>query len=69
MGGEILAVSAQLWRVDSLLGGGAREEIRIATQVLLEEIDAPAVVRHYRRVREREAVVGVELEDLVLRDR
>ena len=47
----------------------AREQIRVAREVRLEQIDAPAMERHHRRVRRLEAVLDVHLQDAMLRRR
>ena len=44
----------------------AREEIRVAREVRLEQIDASAMERHHRRVGRLEAVLDVHLQDAVL---
>ena len=41
----------------------AREEIRVAREVRLEQVDAPAMERHHRRVGRLEAVLDVHLQD------
>ena len=51
------------------VGEGAREQLWIAAQVLLEKIDAAAVHGHGRRVGERHPLSGEQLEDLVLAER
>ena len=43
-----------------------RQEIRVAREMRLEQIDAPAMKRHHGRVRRLEAVLDVHLEDAVL---
>ena len=44
----------------------AIQERRVAVEVLLEQVEPPAVQRHHRRVREREAGLADDLEARVL---
>ena len=44
----------------------AREEIRIAPEVRFEQIHAPAMERHHRRVRRLEAVLDIHLQNAML---
>ena len=44
----------------------AREEIRVAHKVRLEQVNAPAMECHHRRVGRRETVLDVQLQDAVL---
>ena len=50
--GEFLGVAAQFGREDLVVGEGAAKEVGIATEMLLEQVDASAVQRHRRRVGE-----------------
>jgi len=61
-----LVMAAELRRVDLFVTEGATQQVRISPQMLLEEIDAPAMQRHRRRVGQLEPMRDVHLQDLVL---
>src|SRR5262249_49352518 len=46
---------------------GTREQIGIALEGWIEQVNAPAMERHYRRIGRLEAVLDVHLQDAVFR--
>jgi hypothetical protein len=64
-----LGAASHLGGIDLAVRERAVQHRRIAAQMLLEEIDAPAMQRHRRRVRKFHTVRRIHLEDGVLRRR
>src|ERR1017187_1651114 len=46
----LISVTSQCGRIDFFVGKGAARQLRIAPQMSLPQIDAPAMHRHRRRV-------------------
>src|SRR5208283_5968143 len=62
----MIGMASQLRRIDLFVRESSVEQFRVALQMRSEQIDAAAMQRHYRRVRQFDSVPLDQIETSVL---